>query len=130
MVYHVQVDRSDINYTKIIDRITNIKLLWYFRKHFKELYNNHTTYFRNKSKEKSTKVSKHIWELKNYRINYDLKWSLTCKAHSYIDCTSECDLCLTEKLTLMKADPKSLLNNRDELVSKYRHINSSLRRNN
>ena len=28
----------------------------------------------------------------------------------------------TEKLTIMKADPESLLNTRDELVSKCRHM--------
>ena len=33
------------------------------------------------------------------------------------------DLCLTEKPAIMKADPESLLNTRDEFVSKCRHMN-------
>ena len=37
-------------------------------KTFKERYNNHTATFRNKSKQKSTEVSKHIWELKGNSI--------------------------------------------------------------
>ena len=37
-------------------------------KNFKERYNNHTASFRHKSIEKSTKLLKYIWELKN-------KWS-------------------------------------------------------
>ena len=32
--------------------------------------------------------------------------------------TRKCDLCLTENLAIMKADPESLLNTRDEFVSK------------
>ena len=93
------------------------------KKKFKERYNNHTATFRNKSKEKNTELSKYIWELKNCNLNYDLKWSIACKAHPYTGGTRKCDLCLTEKLTIMKADPESLLNTRDEFVSKCRHKN-------
>ena len=35
----------------------------------------------------------------------------------------KCDLCLTEEMAIMKADPESLLNMREEFVSKCRHIN-------
>ena len=34
-----------------------------------------------------------------------------------------CDLCLTEKLKIMREDPELLLNKRSELVSKCRHKN-------
>ena len=44
LVYHPQVDRSDINQTK------NYYVTC--EKNFKERYNNHITSFRNKSKEK------------------------------------------------------------------------------
>ena len=50
-------------------------------KKFKERYSNHTVSFRNKSKEKSTELSKCIWELKNSSINYDLNWSIAYKSH-------------------------------------------------
>ena len=93
------------------------------KKNFKERYNDHTASFTNKSKEKSTELSKYIWELKNSSINYDLKWSVACKAHPYTGGTRKCDLCLTEKLAIMKADSESLLNARDEFVSKCRHMN-------
>ena len=33
------------------------------------------------------------------------------------------NLCLTKKLTIIKADPESLLNTSDEIVSKGRHLN-------
>ena len=115
LVYHAQVDRSDINRTK--------SYYGSFEKNSKERYNNHIASFRNEIKEKSTELSKYIWELKNSSINYDLKWSIACKAHPYTGGTRKCDLCLTEKLTIMKADPESLLNTRDEFVSKCRHMN-------
>ena len=110
LVYHAQVDRSDINQT------TN-----YYdtcKKNFKERYNNNIASFRNKSKEKSTELSKYIWELKNSIMNYDLKWSIAYKAHPYTGGTRKYDLCLTEKPAIMKADPESLLNTRDKFVSK------------
>ena len=93
------------------------------KKKFKERYNNHTATFRNKSKEKNTELSKYIWELKNCNLNYDLKWSIACKAHPYTGGTRKYDLCSTGKLSIMKADPESLLSTRDEFVSKFRHMN-------
>ena len=66
--------------------------------------------FFQKQKEKSTESSKYTWELKNNTINYDLKWSVACKAYPNTGNTTKCDLCLTEELTIMKADPESLLN--------------------
>ena len=39
-------------------------------KTFKERYNNHTATIRNKSKQKSTELSKHIWELKGNTIQH------------------------------------------------------------
>ena len=90
---------------------------------FKERYNNHTASFRNKTKEKSTELSKHIWELKDNNIPYQLKWCIAYKARPYVCGSKKCDLCLSEKLAIIKADPSSLLNTRDELVSKCRHRN-------
>ena len=41
-------------------------------KTFKERSNNHTATFRNKSKQKSTELSKHIWELKRNSIQHQI----------------------------------------------------------
>ena len=65
LVYNASVDRLDTNKTK-----------HYYgtcEKNFKESYNNHTTSFKNKSKEKSTELSKYIWELKDKNIHHSLK---------------------------------------------------------
>ena len=45
------------------------------------------------------------------------------KAHPYNCGTRKCDLCLCEKLMIARANLTSLLNKRDELVSKCRQMN-------
>ena len=117
-------------YNALVDRLDTNKTKHYYgtcEKNFKERYNNHTASFRNKNKEKSTELSKNIWELKDSNIEHNLKWRIASKAHPYVSGSKKCDLCLTEKLTIIKAD--TLLNTRDELVSKCRHIDKfTLRR--
>ena len=117
LVYNALVDRLDTNKTK-----------HYYgtcEKNFKERYNNHIASFRNKNKEKSTELSKYIWKLKDNNIEHNLKWCIASKAHSYACGRRKCNLCLTEKLTIIKADPETVLNTRDEVLSKCRHMNKS-----
>ena len=82
LAYHAEIDRSDINQNK--------NLYGSCKKNFKECYNNHTTSFRNKSKEKNTEVSKYIWELENSCIKYDFKWPIACKTDPHTACTRKC----------------------------------------
>ena len=56
-------------------------------------------------------------------MNYDLKWSIPCKVHPYAGGARKFDLYLSEKLTIMKKDPDSLLNMREEFVPICRHMN-------
>ena len=99
---------------------------FYYRtceKTFKERYNNHTTTFRNKSKQKSTELYKHIWELKENSFQDQITWDIASRTRPYNGWTRERDLCLTEKLTIAKSDSSSLLKTRDEFISKCSHIN-------
>ena len=48
---------------------------------------------------------------------------MACKDHPYAGATRKCELCLTEKMAIVKADPESVLNTHDEFVSKCRHLN-------
>ena len=90
---------------------------------FKEWSNNHTTTFRNKSKQKSTELSKHIWELKWSSIQCQISWDIASRTFPYTGCTRNCKLCLTEKFTIPKADPSSLLHTHNEFISRCRDIN-------
>ena len=89
----------------------------------KERYSNHKCSFRNKSREKSTELSKYVWELKEKDINYFINWDIDMKSHKYVCGSRKYDLCICEKLLITRADPNVLLNKRDELVSKCRHRN-------
>ena len=112
-------------YNALVDRLDTNKTKHYYgtcEKNFKERYNSHRAYSRNINKEKSTELAKYIWELKDNNIHHNLKWRISSKAHPYVCGRRKCNLCLTEKLTITKADPETLLNTRDELVSKCRQM--------
>ena len=67
-------------------------------------------------------LSKHIWELKNSGIEYEVTWAQSGQAPSYNPSTKSCKLCLMEKTTiLMNEDDNTFLNKRGELMSKCRH---------
>ena len=114
LVYQTQINRLDITQTK--------SYYGTCQKILKECHLNHPASFGNKSTEKTAEFSKYIWELKNSSICYDSKWATTCKTKSYTSGFRKCDLCLTEKMPIMKANPNSLLNTRDEFVFKSKHI--------
>ena len=98
-----------LEYNALVDWLDTNKTKHFYgtcSKKFKERYNNHTAAFRSKTKEKSTELSKYIWELKDNNINYNLKWHIATKAQPYVCGSRKCDLCLTEKLTIIKADPE------------------------
>ena len=56
-------------------------------------------------------------------IDYRIDWLMALKTHPYIYGMRKCDLCLCEKLLVVRADSASLLNKWDELFSKCRHMN-------
>ena len=83
---------------------------------FKSRYNNHTLSFRNKHHANDTELSNHLGELKNANINFSVIWSIAACASPYRCDTRKCDLCLTEKYIIARADQKYLLNKRTEIT--------------
>ena len=79
--------------------------------------------FRNKGYKKETDLSKYIWYLKDKGEDFTIKWSVPAKASRYTCGSKRCNLCLTEKLLIAKADSRTLLNKRSEIMSKCRHRN-------
>ena len=63
----------------------------------------------------------HMWKLQEKGLQPNIKWSIEAKSFPYRCGSRKCDLCLTEKLHILKNDPKSTLNSRSELVNKCRH---------
>ena len=71
--------------------------------------------------EKVTTLASHVWELKDNNIPFDIKWSIKTKAYAFSSGSKSCDLCLSEKMTIILADPHHSLNQRDELLAKCVH---------
>ena len=69
---------------------------------FKERYNNHNCYFRNKSHEKNTELFKYVWELKEKDINYSINWDIAMKTHKYVCGSRKCDLCIVRNSLLQE----------------------------
>ena len=87
------------------------------------MYNNHTISLQNRDYEKETELSEYVWDLKDKGEDFTIKLSVVAIALPYI-CGSNCyDLCLTEKMVINKADSRTLLNKRSEIVSKCCHHN-------
>ena len=91
---------------------------------FKDRYSTHKCSFTNVRYRTATTLSQKIWELKESNTDYKLSWSIVKKAHTYKGGgKGKCDLCLTEKLEILKrARLKGCLNSRTELLSKCRHL--------
>ena len=69
----------------------------------------------------SFELSKHIWRLKKLKRKLKIKWSILKEASPYRNGAKNCNLCLQEKLHILKGDKKGLLNMRCEIFSKCRH---------
>ena len=97
---------------------------------FKQRFTQHKHSFHHRSYMNSTELSKYIWHLRDSNKDFNIKWTIICKARPYSDITKRCDLCTTEKLMIINSKPDELLNKRSELISKCRHENKFYLRNN
>ena len=88
---------------------------------FKERFSSHKYSFTHETEKDSTTLSQYVWQLKDSRKEFSLKWEIVKKCQSYQCGGKVCDLCTTEKLYILRSDPESSLNKRSELVSKCRH---------
>lgn len=98
---------------------------------FKLRWYEHNTSFNNdkskkKTKNNSTTISTYIWKLKHRGLKPQIEWSIKAKAHAYEAGSTQCDLCLTEKMHIMFADSEAALNSRNELLYKCRHMKKFL----
>ena len=90
---------------------------------FKDRHYTHESSFRCPQYKNSTELSKKVWELKENNINFSIKWKILKKAKAFSAGSKRCDLCLTEKHLIITSKLKNLLNSRNELISKCRHMN-------
>ena len=93
---------------------------------FKERFRNHTKSIKNERHGNETELSKYIWKLKRAKRSYDIKWSIVKRVPSCKADSRKCNLCLEEKLLIMKGNKaNNLLNKRSELFTLCKHITNS-----
>lgn len=91
---------------------------------FKTRYNGHTDSFRNEGKQTSTTLSTLVWE-RGQNPKPDIKWSIIKKASKYKPGSRMCDLCISEKLYILKSvKDRNNLNKRSEAASLCVHRNT------
>ena len=93
---------------------------------FKQQYTQHKLSFRNRKYANHTELAKHIWKRKDNKENYKISWSIISSISAYNNISKRCNLCLTEKLHIIKADKACNLDKRNELISKCHHENKYL----
>ena len=76
-----------------------------------------------RERRNKTTLSKYIWELKDKTIAYEINWKILKCVPSYSKEAKRCQLCLAEKVLILYADKKTLLNERSEIMGKCRHGN-------
>ena len=58
----------------------------------------------------STELSKYIWQLGDRNKDFNIKWTIVCRARPYSNITKRCNLCTTEKLMIINSKPDELRN--------------------
>ena len=96
---------------------------------FKERLSDHQTSFKYERFKNKSKLSSYIWETKNEKREYIIKWSVIRKSTPYKAGSNKCNLCLWEMFYIMKGDKNKLLNEKNELITKCRHIDQFLLKN-
>ena len=89
---------------------------------FKERLANHKASFKSENLKNATALSKYVWE-KDLGPNPNLNWTILRKTNIYSKGEKYCDLCLSEKLCILKQinNPNSL-NKRTEITNKCSHM--------
>ena len=88
---------------------------------FKDRFYKHDRDFRNPDQKNSTKLSVHIWNLKDEGKPYNIKWDIVTRALPYSPVSGKCNLCTAEKYEIIFNTKLATLNSRNELYSHCRH---------
>ena len=91
---------------------------------WKQRFYNHKHSFSNYKIRNQTALSSHYWDLKDRGLTPIIKWEFIKTSSTPNGFKGRCNLCLDEKICILKYRPPSqLLNKRNELIFKCRHRN-------
>ena len=88
---------------------------------FKKRYYGHKSDFKHEAKRNSTTLSHYIWDCKDRGETPKVKWEIVKKCNRYRCGTRKCDVCLAEKLEILKERGRHCLNKRSELMRPCPH---------
>ena len=119
----IAATRITVHLREIVTSVTS------YVKRRSQLHRNHTCSFRNECYKNATELSKHIWSLKERKIDYQIRWRKVKQAKSYSNVNKKCNLCLWEKYFIICKPEVWSLNRRNEMASTCRHSKKFLSRN-
>ena len=93
---------------------------------FKQRLYGHNQSFKSKIKKGETTLSQHIWELKDNKKEFKIKYNIIGRASPFSPISSKCNLCTLEKYLIIFKPELGSLNNRNELGTHCRHKNKML----
>ena len=108
LIYQATITRKDNSTTETYIRLAE--------NNFKTRYRNHTASFQHTKHRNSTKLSKHIWTLREKNIDHFISWRILSSRSPYNSASKRCNLCFKEKLLIICQPELSSLNKSNELV--------------
>ena len=108
LIYQATLTCKDNSTTETYIRLTE--------NDFKTRYRNHTASFQHTKHRNSTKLSKHIWTLKEKNIDHFISWRILSSRSPYNSASKRCNLCFKEKLLIICQPELSSLNKSNALV--------------
>ena len=90
---------------------------------FKTRFYNRNQSFKCRPKYNATELSKAFCQAKDAGNNPVIEWSIAASTTPYYPGARWCNLCLAEKLFILRVDPTTMLNKRSKLNGKCRHKN-------
>ena len=110
------------NISEIADTTYSFNYVGISEPEVKTRISKHDTSMKYREHEHDTELSKKFWEMKDEGRTPVIKWKILQFARPYQNGRLNCDLCLSEKLHIIKLQAtEKLLNKRTELISKCRH---------
>ena len=91
---------------------------------FKDRLTEHRSAMNNRktAERQSTRLSRHVWSLKDKNIQHEVKWKIKARTGVYFPGAKYCDTCITEAMFILDADRATSLNLRTEILSKCKHM--------
>ena len=116
IIYHAEVTETDTENKQTIRKYVGLT-----EGDFKSRLGNHKKSFKHRHYGKETKLSTHIWEVKDRGSEWSIKWRILDRGNTYNPATKVCNLCLKEKYWIIYHSELACLNSRNEINTKCMH---------